>query len=42
MRPIGVNFAKGYQKDSYNKTYSMGKNSKDKDILTTLKKTFIP
>jgi hypothetical protein len=35
---IKVNFAKDYQKDSYNKTHFMGKKLKDKDPLTTLKK----
>jgi hypothetical protein len=33
-----VNFAKDYQKDSYNKSNLMAKKLDDKDLLTTLKK----
>ncbi len=35
----GFNFAKGYQKDSYNKRIFIEKNIHDKNILATLKKT---
>jgi hypothetical protein len=38
MHWIWVNFAKDYQKDSYNKSHFMGKNKEDKNILTRLKK----
>jgi hypothetical protein len=34
----GVNFAKDYQKDSYNKRIFIKKNIDDKNILATLKK----
>jgi hypothetical protein len=34
----GINFAKDYQKDSYNKRIFIEKNIDDKNILTTLKK----
>jgi hypothetical protein len=34
----GVNFAKDYQKDSYNKIIFIEKNIDDKNILATLKK----
>jgi len=34
----GVNFAKDYQKDSYNKWIFIEKNIDDKNILTTLKR----
>jgi hypothetical protein len=34
----GVNFAKDYEKDSYNKKNSLKKIVDDKNILTTLKK----
>jgi hypothetical protein len=34
----GVNFAKNYQKDSYNKIIFIEKNIDHKNILTTLKK----
>jgi hypothetical protein len=34
----GVNFAKDYQKDSYNERIFIEKNIDDKNILTTLKK----
>ncbi len=34
----GVNFAKDYQKDSYNKVIFIEKNINDKNMLTTLKK----
>jgi hypothetical protein len=34
----GINFAKDYPKDSYNKKLFIGKNVNDKNILTTLKK----
>jgi hypothetical protein len=33
MHRIRVNFAKDYQKDSYNKSHLMGKKFKDKDLL---------
>jgi hypothetical protein len=35
----GVNFAKDYQKDSYNKRIFIEKNIDDKNILDSLKKT---
>jgi hypothetical protein len=38
MAPKGVNFAKDYQKDSYNKRIFIEKNTYDQNILTTLKK----
>jgi hypothetical protein len=34
----GVNFAKEYQKDSYNERIFIDKNINDKNILTTLKR----
>ncbi len=34
----GVNFAKDYQKDSYNKVIFIEKNINDKNMLPTLKK----
>jgi hypothetical protein len=34
----GINFAKYYQKDSYNQTIFIGKNRNDKNILATLKR----
>jgi hypothetical protein len=34
----GVNFAKDYQKDSYNQRIFIDKNIDDKNILATLKK----
>jgi hypothetical protein len=34
----GVNFAKDYQKDSYNKVIFIEKNIDDKNISATLKK----
>jgi hypothetical protein len=37
----GVNFVKDYQKDSYNKRILIEKNVDDKNILISLKKTFI-
>ncbi len=37
----GVNFAKDYEKDSYNNNKIIEKIIDDKNILTTLKKTFI-
>ncbi len=33
----GINFAKDYQKDSYNKIIFIEKNIDDKNILSTLK-----
>jgi hypothetical protein len=33
----GINFAKDYQKESYNKTKLMGILKKNKDLLTTFK-----
>jgi len=33
----GINFAKDYQKNSYNIKKLMGKNQKDKKLLTTFK-----
>jgi hypothetical protein len=35
----GINFAKDYQKDSYNKIIFIEKNIDDKNILATLKIT---
>jgi hypothetical protein len=37
----GINFAKDYTKDSYNKNILMKKMLNDKYLLTTLKKTLI-
>jgi hypothetical protein len=37
----GINFAKNYQKDPYNKKTFIEKNINDKNILTTLKKIHI-
>jgi hypothetical protein len=34
----GINFAKDYQKDSYNIRFFIGKNIDDKSILATFKK----
>jgi hypothetical protein len=37
-----VNFAKDYQKDSYNKTYLMGKKLRGSKPINHIKKKFIP
>jgi hypothetical protein len=38
MHQTIVNFAKDYQKDSYNKTHLMGKKKKDKKNINHIKK----
>jgi hypothetical protein len=42
MHKIKVNFAKDYQKDSYNKTHLMGKKLRGYKPIIHIKKTFIP
>ncbi len=42
MHQTRVNFAKDYEKDSYNKTHLMGKKLDDKILLTKLNKHVYP
>jgi len=42
MHQIGINFAKDYQNDSYNKTHLMGKKLRGYRPINHIKKTLRP